>query len=84
VKEIFGQEKVTIISQKFQNQRAIFLADHHGIDAIGFNAREVSLRYGLKTMSREQFAKVKAALDVYLFHKNLISWGKRFLLVIRP
>ena len=69
-KEIFAQEKITIISQMFQNQRAIFLADHHGIDAIGFNASEVALRYGLKTISREQFAKVKAVLDVYLFHKQ--------------
>jgi SanA protein len=77
VKEIFGQERVTIISQKFQNQRAIFLADHHGIDAIGFNAREVSLRYGLKTMSREQFAKVKAALDVYLLHKQPHFLGQK-------
>jgi SanA protein len=77
VKEIFGQERVTIISQKFQNQRAIFLADHHGIDAIGFNAPEVALRYSLKTMSREQFAKVKAVLDVYLLHKQPHFLGQR-------
>ena len=77
VKEIFGQEGVTIISQKFQNQRAIFLADHHGIDAIGFNAPEVSLRYGLKTMFREQFAKVKATLDVYLFHTQPHFLGQK-------
>jgi SanA protein len=77
VKEIFGQARVTIISQKFQNQRAIFLADHHGIDAIGFNAPEVALRYSLKTMSREQFAKVKAVLDVYLLHKQPHFLGQR-------
>jgi SanA protein len=77
VKEIFSQERVTIISQKFQNQRAIFLADHHGIDAIGFNAPEVTLRYGLKTTAREQLAKVKAVLDVYLFHKQPHFLGPR-------
>ena len=77
VKEIFSQEKVTIISQKFHNERAIFLATHHGLDAIGFNAPEVSLRYGLKTELREQFAKVKAVLDVYLFHKQPHFLGEK-------
>lgn len=77
VKEVFGQDKVTIISQKFHNQRAIFLANHHGIDAIGFNAREVGLRYGLKTVCREQFAKIKAVLDVYLIHKQPHFLGQK-------
>jgi SanA protein len=70
VKEIFGQEKVTIVSQGFHNQRAIFLAQHHGIDAIGFNAADVDPQYAFKTLLREQFAKVKALLDVYAFHKK--------------
>ena len=30
-----------MISQEFHNQRAIFIARHRGVDAIGFNAREV-------------------------------------------
>jgi SanA protein len=68
VKEIFGQDVVTVISQNFQNQRAIFLAQHHGIDAIGFNAEDVPPQFGLKTLVREQFAKVKAILDVYILH----------------
>ncbi len=70
VKEIFGQDNVTIVSQNFHNQRAIFLAEHHGIDAIGFDARDVPPQYAFKTLLREQFAKVKAILDVYLFHKQ--------------
>jgi SanA protein len=69
VKEIFGQEKVTIVSQHFHNQRAIFLAEHHGIDAIGLDAPDVAREYAYKTLLREQFAKVKAVLDVYLLHK---------------
>jgi SanA protein len=77
VNEIFGQDKVTVISQKFHNERAIFLARHHGIDAIGFNAAEVELRYGLKTMWREQFAKAKAVLDVYVLHKQPHFLGQK-------
>ena len=70
VKEIFGQTSVTIISQHFHNQRPIFLAEHHGIDAIGFDAPEVDPEYAWKTRSRAQFARVKAVLDIYVFHKQ--------------
>jgi SanA protein len=80
VREIFGQDRVTIISQEFHNQRAIFLANHHGINAIGFDAPEVGLRYGLKTEGREQFAKVKAALDIYVFHKQPHFLGPKIVI----
>jgi len=70
VKEIFGQDHVTIVSQNFHNQRAIFLAQHHGVDAIGFDAPDVPPEYSARTLLREQFAKVKAILDVYVFHKQ--------------
>lgn len=63
-KEIFGQTSIIIISQKFHNQRAIFLAENHGIKAIGFNAKEVTYRYGLKTKLREFLAKTKAVIDI--------------------
>jgi SanA protein len=36
--DIFQQDKITIVSQKFHNQRAIFIARKNGIDAIAFNA----------------------------------------------
>jgi SanA protein len=80
VKEIFGQDSVTIISQKFHIQRAIFLADHHGIDAIGFAAPVVAPRYAVKTLWREQFAKVKAVLDVYLLHKQPHFLGQKIVI----
>lgn len=63
-KEIFGQTSVTIISQKFHNERAIFLAEKNGINAIGFNARDLTGKYGLKVRIREYFARTKAFLDI--------------------
>ena len=33
-KKIFGQNSITIISQKFHNERAIFIAQAYGIDAL--------------------------------------------------
>ena len=63
-KEIFGQHSYTIISQKFHNERAIFLADNFNVDAIAFNAKDVDNNYGLKTRVREYFARSKASIDV--------------------
>ena len=40
-KEIFGADSILFISQRFQNERAIYLAKAHGIDAYGFNAQDV-------------------------------------------
>lgn len=65
-KHIFGQLSITIISQKFHNERAIFLSEKHGIKAIGFNAKDVNTRYGFKLKLREYFAKTKAYLDILL------------------
>jgi len=64
-KEIFGQEKFTIISQKFHNARAVFLAKHFNIDAIGFNAKDVNNFGGLKTKLREYLARAKALWDIF-------------------
>lgn len=63
-KEVFGQNAFTIISQKFHNERAIYLANNFQIDAIAFNAKDVDNLYGLRTRGREYLARVKAAIDV--------------------
>jgi SanA protein len=63
-KEIFGQDSLLIISQKFHNERAICLADHYGISAFGFNAQDVTRHYGFKTIVREKFARVKLFIDL--------------------
>lgn len=63
-KEVFGQDAFTIISQKFHNERAIYLAKNFKIDAIAFNAKDVGNLYGLRTRGREYLARVKASIDV--------------------
>jgi len=64
IKEIFGQNAVTVISQNFHNERAIYLAEYFDIKAIGFNAKDVSKRIGLKTRLREYLARVKVFVDI--------------------
>lgn len=63
-KKVFGQNSITIISQQFHNQRAIYLAENNGISAIGYNAKDVSKRYGFKVQLREYFARTKVFFDI--------------------
>jgi SanA protein len=63
-REIFGQHKLIIISQKFHNERAVFIARREGIIATGFNAGDVSAYYGFKTHVREYLARVKVLMDM--------------------
>jgi len=65
LKEIFGQDSATIISQQFHNERAIYIGSRMGISAIGFNAKDVSSSTGFKTNIREKFARVKVFLDFW-------------------
>ena len=65
LKEIFGQDSVTIISQSFHNERAIYIASRLNITAIGFNAKNVNSSGGLKTEIREIYARVKVFLDFW-------------------
>ena len=73
-KEVFGQSSVTIISQRFHNERALFIAMKRGVDAIAFDAGEPETFNCVRTKIREQFARVRCVLDLYLFNT-----GPRFL-----
>ena len=65
-KSLYGAEKLLIISQHFHCRRAIFLADHYGISAAGFAAKDVPLRICYKMLFREPLACFKACLDLWL------------------
>lgn len=63
--KIFGQDSFIIVSQKFHNERAIFIAQQKGITAYGYNAKDLGLNSSsYKTKIREIFARVKAFLDI--------------------
>ncbi len=64
-KEIFGQTSYIIISQRFHNERAVFLAQKKGIEAYGYNAKDVNKKAGFKTNLREYFARVKVFWDLF-------------------
>lgn len=75
-KEIFGQKSFIIISQKFHNERAIFLAQKNGILAYGYNAKDVNQKAGFKTNVREKFARVKVFIDLLIGKEPKFSGEK--------
>ena len=76
-KEIFGQASFIIISQPFHNERAVYIARHNGIEAVGFNARDVTARNGFKTRVREVLARVKLLLDIHVLGTRPKFGGER-------
>ena len=65
-KEVFQQNQFLVISQRFHNERALFIARQYGIEAYAYNAPNVSFNTSPKTYIREKLARVKAVLDVYI------------------
>ena len=63
---IFGQSNFTVISQEFHNLRAIYIARALGLNASGYNAKDVDAYNGFKTQVREKFARVKVLLDIWV------------------
>jgi len=78
-KEVFGLSSFTVISQKFHNERAVYLGYLEGMDVIAFNAKDVNKNYGLKTKVREKLARVKVFVD-YLTGKEPKYLGKKIII----
>lgn len=78
-KEIFGQNSYIIISQKFHNERAVFLARKNGIEAFGYNAADVNKYAGFKTNAREKLARAKVFWD-FIFGVEPKFGGEKILI----
>ena len=65
-KQVYNLDSITLISQKYHNERAIFQADHYGLNAIGYNAAPAINRYSyIRNAVREIFARVKLFVDIW-------------------
>lgn len=67
LRDVYKLNSVTIISQKFHNERAIYLAEKNGIKAIAYNAETpdiVSKR--IRNEGREYLARVKMFIDLWM------------------
>jgi SanA protein len=74
-KEIFGQDSLIVISQKFHNERAVFIAEKNGIKAYGYNAKDI-VHKDYKTKIREILARNKVFIDL-LFNVEPKFYGEK-------
>ena len=68
--KVFGLKSFTIISQKFHNERAIYQAEHLGLDLENiqaYNAKMPKSRRAYLTTIREYFARVKMFMDLITY-----------------
>jgi SanA protein len=73
-RDIFGQQAFTIISQRFHNQRAIYIANHKGLEVVGYNAADGDSFWDVAI--REKLARVKMMLDL-LTNKQAKMYGDK-------
>jgi SanA protein len=76
-KEIFGQEKITIITQSFHSYRALFISNYYDIDAVALVAQDSTDYASFKVYVRECFARTKAVLDLYVFNTSPRHLGEK-------
>lgn len=58
---------LTLISQKYHNERAIYLADKYGIKAIGYNVQPSHIRKNrIKNTLREFLARPNMFIDILI------------------
>ena len=70
INKVYGLKSFTIISQKFHNERAIYQAEHLGLDVENiqaYNAKDPKSRRAYLTTIREYFARVKMFMDLITY-----------------
>ncbi len=77
-KEVFGFNRLTIITDDFHTSRALFLSRYYGIDAVAFSSAEIPLKTSRGNRVREWLARVKAVLDVYVLHRQFAVRSSQF------
>jgi len=68
--KVYGLKSFTIISQKFHNERALYQAEHLGLDVENiqaYNAEMPKSRRAYLTSIREYFARVKMFIDLAMY-----------------
>ena len=72
---VYGLKSFIVISQKFHNERAIYQAEHLGLDVENiqaYNAKNPKSRRAYLTTIREYFARVKMFMDLITYDDTKI------------
>ena len=65
--QVFALDRFTVISQATHNKRALYIAHHNDIDAIGFNAGD-GKNTDFTNWARELLARVLAVFEVHMLN----------------
>ena len=76
-KEIFGQNRITIITQPFHSYRALFISRYYDIEAVAMVTDEQDGEYSFRIRLREYFARTKAVLDLYILKTSPRFLGEK-------
>ena len=82
-RDVYGQKRLLIVSQRFHVNRALFIARHEGIDAWGFDARDVDSPYSILTRLRQYPAALRAYFDVWT-NAGATDAGKKVAIGVDP
>ena len=65
MRDVYRQDSIIIISQKYHNERALYQAKHLGVNAIGYNAKTPGRRTSWwRNRGRDVLARVKLFIDI--------------------
>lgn len=81
-KKIFGQNRITIITQPFHSYRALFISRYYDMDAVAMVADDAGPDQTLKVRLREYLARTKAVLDLYVFKTDPRFMGEKEEIII--
>lgn len=82
--KVFQEQEYVVISQEFHVQRALYLAQSQGHDAVGLAVRSPQGYWGTKIRLREVLARVKAMVDVHVLHSSPTYLGQLEVVAKRP
>nr|QIH43182.1 DUF218 domain-containing protein [Vibrio ziniensis] len=83
-KTIFDTDNFLIITQRFHCERALFIAQYHDINATCLAVSDPINHSGIKTRTREVFARTKAFFDLYIFNTQPKFLGPKEPIIIEP
>ncbi|RJG42159.1 SanA/YdcF family protein [Motilimonas pumila] len=76
-KEVFGQTSITIVTQRFHCERALYLARAIDINAVCYAAQDATGLGALKIRLREVLARAKAVVDINILNKQPKFLGQK-------
>jgi len=82
-RDIYGQTRIVIVSQRFHLDRALFIARHEGIEAWGLEARDVDTPYSVFTELRRYPSALRAYYDVWTDAPSRAG-GKKIAIGVDP